>query len=96
MARKGSGGKGGEGGSSHVIEYTPTTGFNIKHMAAQFAGWMEETGLPLLLHLKHVSVEFEPGCTPKEIIDGYNLAMEHRMRVPHSNSNDKPAPKPMR
>ena len=66
------------GGDDHVLEYTPDTGFNIRQAAREFSLWMEETGLSLLLHLPHVSVEVEAGCTPREIIDGYFYAMKQR------------------
>jgi len=69
-----------------VIEFTPEGGFNIRTAARNFANIMESSNQPLIIHLKHVSVEFEPGCTPKEIIDGYNMAMQAKATKP-SNSN---------
>lgn len=94
MSKKGKNGKGGNstqdmgGDDDHVLEYTPDASFNIRHAAQDFSLWMEETGLSLLLHLPHVSVEFEAGCTPREIIDGYFYAMQQQKRgsVP-SNCN---------
>ena len=52
---------------------------------------METSGQPLVIHLPHVSVEFESGCTPKEIIDGYNMAMRAKFVVKPSNANVKGA-----
>lgn len=73
----------------HVIEFTPEGGFNIRTAARNFANLMRESLQPLIIHLPHVSVEFEPGCTPQEIIDGYNLAMQTRYGVEPSNANTK-------
>lgn len=91
---KTSGGDDG-GDDAHVIEFTPDAGFNIRASAVHFSELMEDTGMPVVLHLAHVSVEFEPGCTPQEIIDGYKKAMAHKVVIRHSNSNEKP-PKPKR
>lgn len=93
--RKNSGNE-GTGGDDHVIEFTPEGAFNIRTAARNFAEMMEESNQPLIIHLPHVSVEFEPGCTPQEIIDGYHMAMRHKFVVHHSNANQKkppPAPK---
>ena len=88
MTRKGKGGFDDDnGGDDHVLEYTPDATFNIRHAAREFAYWMEETGLSLLLHLPHVSVEFEAGCTPKEIIDGYFYAMRRKAGAGGGASN---------
>jgi len=87
-SKKGSGA--GETPSQDVIEFTPEGGFNIRTAARNFANLMESSNQPLVIHLKHVSVEFEPGCTPKEIIDGYNMAMQAKSAKP-SNANSKPA-----
>jgi hypothetical protein len=83
---KGEGGAGGHG-DDHVIEFTPEGGFNIRMAARQFAEMMEHSNQPLIIHLPHVSVEFEPGCTPKEIIDGYHMAMKSKFVVKPSNAN---------
>lgn len=80
------------GDSEHVIEFTPEGGFNIRNAARNFAELMESSLQPLVIHLPHVSVEFEPGCTPKEIIDGYNMAMRVKYDIKPSNANTK-APK---
>lgn len=92
--------KGGKGGNhddhDQVIEFTPDAGFDIRFMAKQLADMMIDKELPVLMHLAHVSVEFEPGCTPQEIIDGYKQAMAHKVKIKHSNANDedKPPKKP--
>lgn len=90
-----SGGTGKKNGhaSDHedVIEFTPEGGFNIRTAAGHFAQLMETSNQPLVVHLPHVSVEFEPGCTPKEIIDGYNQAMRAKFVVKPSNANVKNA-----
>jgi hypothetical protein len=97
MAGRNNGGyEGGTEGHDHVIEFTPEGAFNIRVAAKNFAQMMEESNQSLVIHLPHVSVEFEPGCTPKEIIDGYQMAMNHKFVVHHSNANVKkplPAPK---
>lgn len=96
--KSGSGKGGGQGGSKaggkggnndHVIEFTPEGGFNIRTAARNFANLMEESRQPLVIHLPHVSVEFEPGCTPQEIIDGYNQALHSKFIVKPSNANTK-------
>lgn len=89
--KKGGSGKGGDD-SEHIIEFTPDGGFNIRNAARNFAELMESSAHPLVIHLPHVSVEFEPGCTPKEIIDGYNMAMRVKYDIKPSNANTK-APK---
>jgi len=83
-------------GEDDVIEFTPDAGFNIRYAARHFARLMRDSGHPIILHLPHVSVEFEPGCTVQEIIDGYKQGMEHKFFIKHSNANEKPAPKPKR
>lgn len=88
-----SGKKNGNGGNGespdHIIEFTPEGGFNIRTAAHHFSQIMESSGQPLVIHLPHVSVEFESGCTPKEIIDGYNMAMRAKFVVKPSNANVK-------
>lgn len=89
--KKPAGGKGSRtvNNGDHVIEFTPEGGFNIRTAARNFANLMEQSHQPLIIHLPHVSVEFEPGCTPKEIIDGYNQAMQAKFHVKPSNANHK-------
>ena len=93
--RKGSGGEHGSG-DDHVIEFTPEGAFNIRTAAQNFSRMMEESNQPLIIHLPHVSVEFEPGCTPDEIIEGYHQGMRHKFIIHHSNANSgkKPPPAP--
>lgn len=70
------------------MEFTPIPGFDIRQMAKKFSDKMAETHMPLVIHLPNgVDVEFEPGCTRKEIIDGYNLGMKHKMKVKHQTAN---------
>ncbi len=83
-------------GDDHVIEFTPEGSFNIRTAAKNFARMMEESNQALIIHLPHVSVEFEPGCTPEEIVDGYNQGLRHKFVIHHSNTNTgkkPPAPK---
>ena len=87
MSKK-SGNGNGKDTSDQVIEFTPDAGFDIRFMAKQLSDMMIDKELPVLMHLAHVSVEFEPGCTPQEIIDGYKQAMSHKVVIKHSNSND--------
>ncbi|HYD17655.1 MAG TPA: hypothetical protein VEF76_04160 [Patescibacteria group bacterium] len=87
--RKDGKGKSMDGDHDHVIEFTPEGGFNIRTAARNFANLMRSSLQPLIIHLPHVSVEFEPGCTPKEIIDGYNQAMKAKFIVKPSNANSK-------
>lgn len=104
--RKKNGGKSGKNGTGngpgrdrddphhhhdHVIEFTPEGGFNIRTAARHFAQLMETSNQPLVIHLPHVSVEFESGCTPREIIEGYNQAMRAKFIVKPSNANVKNA-----
>ena len=86
---KKNGGKNGGGTHENVIEFTPEGGFNIRTAASHFAQLMENSHQPLVVHLPHVSVEFEPGCTPKEIIEGYNQAMQAKFVIKPSNTNSK-------
>ncbi len=91
--KKSGGKKGGAGGgdktTEQIIEFTPEGGFDIRAAARNLANLMEETLKPVVIHLPHVSVEFEPGCTPKEIIDGYNQALHSQFVVQPSNANTK-------
>ncbi len=86
-----------EGGDDEVIEFTAGKSFNIRTHAKEFSDMMMETGLDLILHLRHVSVEFEAGCTPKEIIDGYFYALQQRPASgkPASNCNLPAEPLPV-
>ncbi len=86
--KKGGGGKKVDDTTEDVMEFTPEGGFNIRSAARNFANLMESSNQPLIIHLPHVSVEFEPGCTPKEIIDGYHHAMQAKGAKP-SNTNSK-------
>ena len=86
--KSGGGGKKVDDTSEDVMEFTPEGGFNIRSAARNFANLMESSNQPLIIHLPHVSVEFEPGCTPKEIIDGYHHAMQAKGAKP-SNANTK-------
>lgn len=91
-----SGNESGHHGGDHVIEFTPEAAFNIRSAAKNFSRMMEESNQSLIIHLPHVSVEFEPGCTPEEIIDGYHQGMRHKFVIHHSNGNagkKPPAPK---
>lgn len=93
MGRKGKNGGGGHQGGDdehdHVIEFTPDGTFDINKLAKKFSKLMEDLHQPLIIHLPKISVEFEPGCTPREIVDGYNQAMKAQMVVKPSNSNVK-------
>jgi hypothetical protein len=85
-------GKGGNGAgvlSDHVMEFTPQVGFDIRSAARNFSKLMIDTHQALIMHLPHVSVEFEPGCTPKEIVDGYNMALNTKVHMKPSNANSK-------
>lgn len=71
------------------IEFTPSGGFDIRAAARNFSELMEQLDQSLVIHLPHVSVEFEPGCTPQEIVDGYNMALSSKFELGHSNANTK-------
>jgi hypothetical protein len=86
MTKK-SGGKKGGGGNDDVIEFTPTAGFDIRKAAAEIKALMEELGQSLVIHLARISVEFEVGCTRKEIIDGYNRALRASINAAPANAN---------
>jgi hypothetical protein len=76
--------------SDDVMEFTPTVDFDIRTAAKKFSKMMRESLQPLIIHLPHLSVEFEPGCTAKEIIDGYHYAIksaQNRRRNMSANSN---------
>ncbi len=66
--------------SEDVMEFTPMGDFDIRKAARNFSKMMHESLQPLVIHLPHVSVEFEPGCTAKEIVDGYHFAMDSARR----------------
>jgi len=90
MAKKsGSGKSTGKGDDDEFISFTPTAGFDIRHAAADFCEMMEELGQPLIIHFPNVSVEFEPGCTRKQVIDGYNQGLKASMSVKAANFNAK-------
>lgn len=91
--KNGGGGTGHEGGHDHIIEVTPEGGFDIRKVARRLSRLMEDLQQPLIIHLSHVSVEFEIGCTPKEIVDGYNYALNTQMAGRSSNTNVKPPKK---
>ncbi len=71
--------RGNDGDYEEVIEFTPTGAFDIRASAKNFSRMMRESLQPLIIHLPNVSVEFEPGCTAKEIIDGYHFALKQKM-----------------
>ena len=87
--KKGKSGGGGDKPADQIIEFTPEGGFDIRSAARNFSTLMEQSRQPLVIHLPHVSVEFEPGCTPKEIIDGYTQALHSQFVVQPSNANTK-------
>lgn len=89
MSIFGDGFDGFDGGDDEIIEFTAGKNFNIRAHAKEFAAMMMETELDLILHLDHVSIEFEAGCTAKEIIDGYFYALHQRPPAgkPASNCN---------
>ncbi len=96
MASKGKGtGSGNDQGDSggYIIEVTPEGGFDIRKAAHRFSRLMEELQQPLVIHLSHVSVEFEAGCTPGEIVDGYHHAMNQQIKSRSSNMNIQPSKK---
>jgi hypothetical protein len=84
MSKKSGSGK--DGGGDDVLTLTPTADFDIRKEAQRLSELMITFERPLVLRLPHVSIEFEPGCTRKEIIDGYTLAI--RGAVP-ANGNAK-------
>lgn len=67
------------GGYEEVFEFTPAGGFDIRVSARKLSKMMTDSLRPLIIHLPHASVEFEPGCTAQEIIDGYQEAMSAAM-----------------
>lgn len=90
------GGFDGFDGDDDIIEFTPGKSFNIRNHAREFSEMMIETGLDLILHLRHVSVEFEAGCTPREIIDGYFYAMQQKGKTARPSNGNAPAePQPV-
>lgn len=82
--RKGQGG----GHEGEVIYFTPAPGFDIKRSSRHLAEMMEEQQLPLVIQLSKISIEFEIGCTPKEIVDGYNQGLKaQQLSSKPSNNN---------
>ena len=73
--------------TNDVIEFTPQGAFNIRSVAQRFSNLMRESCQDLIIHLPHVSVEFEAGCTPEEIVAGYHLAMRRHAVTHVSNAN---------
>jgi hypothetical protein len=84
----------GESLVERVIEFTPEGVFNIRLAAPHFARLMDQSGQSLIIHLPHVSIEFETGCTPREIIEGFNQAMQSHVVIKPSNANVKGGKKP--
>jgi hypothetical protein len=82
-----SGGDGFSPVAHEVIEFTPNGAFDIRRAAQKFSTIMRDSCQDLIIHLPHVSVEFEAGCTPEEIIEGYHRAMRHKSSSRISNSN---------
>lgn len=71
-----------------VISFTPSAGFDIRKAAKDIKELMEDLGKPFVLQLAYLAVEFEPGCTRKEIIDGYHYALEQQqLKAKPSNAN---------
>lgn len=68
-----------------VINFTPSPGFDIRKAATHLRELMEDLGQPLIIHLPNIAVEFEPGCTRKQIIDGYNQALKASLAVKPAN-----------
>jgi hypothetical protein len=85
--RKGGGKSGRSDDDDEVLHLTPSAGFDIRKSAKQLMEIMQDTHQPIVIHLPNVSVEFEPGCTRKEIIDGYNMALKASIAVKPSNAN---------
>lgn len=91
MARK----KGGDGerpeDTGDALYFTAAPGFEIGRAAAEFAKMMEMLGLPLVLALPSgLEVEFEAGCTKKEIMAGYARAMKVDMSRKGNAANREP------
>jgi hypothetical protein len=87
-------GKGKKGGGrkpagDEVLSLTPSAGFDIRKAVAHLLELMEDLGQPLIINLPNISVEFEVGCTRKQIIDGYNEALKASMIVEPANFNAK-------
>lgn len=91
MHTSGGGFDGFDGGEDDVLEFTAGKGFNIRSHAKDFSEVMIETGLDLILHLHHVSVEFEAGCTAKEIVEGYFYALQQRPASGKASNCNLPA-----
>jgi hypothetical protein len=81
-------GKSISGGSDdEVISFTPSAGFDIRKAAAHLHEMMEDIGQPLIIYLPNIAVEFEVGCTRKQIIDGYNQALKASLAVKPANAD---------
>lgn len=85
MAKRG----GTTGKSEEFISFTPSAGFDIRKSAAHFSELMEDTGQPLVIQFPNIAVEFEPGCTRKQIIDGYNQALKAQVETTAPSNNNK-------
>ncbi len=71
------------------IDFTPSAGFDIRKAAPSFSQLMNELQQPLIIHFPNISVEYEIGCTAKEIVDGYNQGLKASVSAKLSNSNTK-------
>lgn len=78
--------------TEHFIEFTPDGGFDIRSAAKNLVKLMNDLEQDLVMHLPHVTVEFQYGCTVQEVIDGYNLATAQKMIIEHANCNDSGKP----
>jgi hypothetical protein len=87
--KTGKSGKSGKGAKKddHALFITPGAGFDIRTAAGHIKDVMEDLQQPLVIQLSRIAVEFEVGCTRKEIIDGYNRALRVQMAGATSNSN---------
>lgn len=80
----------GTGGYEEIFEFTPVGGFDIRNASRKFSQMMIDSLRPLVIHLPHASVEFEPGCTPQEIVDGYHSALKlGRAAFVYEGANDQ-------
>jgi hypothetical protein len=72
------------GKNTDALELTPGDGFDIKKSAAKLAKIAKEMQTPLIIRLPHRDVEFPPGSTKQQIIDGYVAALKE---MEPSNTN---------